>query len=347
MWVKALLLRNFRSYKDAQFTFSPQNNLITGPNARGKTTILEAIDLMITGRSFRTSNLADLVREGESGFYVELHYENQGIDHSIRYIYENRQKRIFTNRHPCRSTSELLGLLNGALLLPDDIQLIKGAPKLRRRFLDLQLAQINPLYVHHLTRYHRAMQQRNALLKRKETSAIDLFEQEMATSGSYLVERRSMIVDKLMEECQVVQNALSSGKETVSLQYVAKCKPESLLKQFAAMRQREMKAGSTLVGPHLDDLSLKLGNQEARLFASEGQKKSLTTALKFAEWKQLDAQTDSKPLMLIDDVGVSLDANRRERLISLLESFEQVFVTSTESLDFSPKSRLTHSIRLD
>lgn len=346
MWVKALLLRNFRSYKDAQFTFSPQNNLIIGPNARGKTTILEAIDLVITGRSFRTSNLADLVREGESGFYVELHYENQGIDHSIRYIYENRQKRIFTNHYPCRSASELLGLLKGALLLPDDIQLIKGAPKLRRRFLDLQLAQINPLYVHHLTRYHRAMRQRNALLKNKDSSTIDLFEQEMANSGSYLIQKRKEIVESLTSDCQGVQDTLSSGKEAVSLQYLAKCEPESLLLQFRKLRQREMKTGSTLAGPHLDDLSLKLGNQEARLFASEGQKKSLTTALKFAEWKQLDAQTDSKPLMLIDDVGVSLDAGRRERLISLLDAFDQVFVTSTESLDFDPKTRSTHLIQV-
>lgn len=344
MWVKALILRNFRSYKDAQFTFSPQNNLIIGPNARGKTTILEAIDLLITGRSFRTSNLSDLVREGENGFYVELYYESQGIEQSIRYIYENRQKRIYTNQYACRSASELLGLLKGALLLPDDIQLIKGAPRLRRSFLDLQLAQINPLYVHHLTRYHRAMRQRNVLLKNKDSSTIDLFELEMANSGSYLIQKRKEIVQSLIGDCQKVQSTLSSGKEAVSLQYLAKCEPESLHDQFKKLRTREMKVGSTLVGPHLDDLTLKLGSQEARLFASEGQKKSLTTALKFAEWKQLDAQTDSKPLMLIDDVGVSLDAERRTRLMALLDAFEQVFVTSTESLDFSLKTRVTHLI---
>ena len=344
MWVKALLLRNFRSYTDAQFVFSPHNNLITGPNARGKTTILEAINLLITGRSFRSNNLDELVREGEDGFYVEAYYENQGIDHSIRYIYEKKQRRIFTNRHPCRSLSDLIGLLQGALMLPDDIQLIKGAPKLRRQFLDLQLAQMNPLYVHHLTRYYRAMRQRNALLKNHSEQAIDLFEQEMASSGAYLMNERERIVGLLTQDCARVQNTLSHGSETVSLKYQPKYPSEVLLNQFKKMRNREMKLGSSLVGPHLDDLSLKLGSQEARLFASEGQKKSLTTALKFAEWTQLRAHSDSIPLMLVDDVGVSLDIGRRERLISLLDTFSQVFVTSTEQLNFFSGSRATRHI---
>ncbi len=346
MWVKALLLRNFRSYGDAQFQFSPQNNLIIGPNARGKTTILEAIYLLITGRSFRSNNLDELVKEGEDGFYVELHYENQGIDHSIRYIYEKKQRRIFANRHPCKSLSDLLGLLQGALLLPDDIQLIKGAPKQRRKYLDLQLAQMNPLYVHHLTRYFRAMRQRNALLKMHSERAIELFETEMASSGAYLIEERERIVALLTQDCTEVQEALSCGKEAVSLKYVPKYQPKDLLEQYRKMRSREMKTGSSMVGPHLDDLSLKLGNQEAKLYASEGQKKSLTTALKFAEWNQLKAHSDTTPLMLIDDVGVSLDASRREKLISLLDGFSQVFVTSTEPLQFSSSSRDTEQVKL-
>lgn len=344
MWVKALLLRNFRSYANAQFAFSPQNNLITGPNARGKTTILEAINLLITGRSFRSNNLDELIKEGEEGFYVEAHYENQEIDHSIRFIYEKKQRRIFTNRYPCRSLSDLIGLLQGALMLPDDVQLIKGAPKLRRQFLDLQLAQMNPLYVHHLTRYYRAMRQRNALLKMQSEQAIDLFEKEMASSGAYLIAERERIVELLTKDSARVQSTLSRGDEAVSLKYLPKFSSDSLLRHYEKMRRREMKSGSSLVGPHLDDLSLKLGSQEARLFASEGQKKSLATALKFAEWIQLQAHSDSIPLMLIDDVGVSLDVGRRERLISLLGTFSQVFVTSTEPLNFFSDTRMTKHI---
>ncbi|ADI38536.1 DNA replication and repair protein recF [Waddlia chondrophila 2032/99] len=346
MQVKALLLRNFRSYEKAQFTFGPQNNLIIGPNARGKTTILEAIYLLITGRSFRSRNLDEMVREGESGFYVEALYENQEIDHSIRFIYEKRQRQIYTNRHPCRSLSDLIGQLQGALMLPDDVQLVKGAPSRRREFLDLQLAQMNPLYVHHLTRYSRAMQQRNTLLKAQNEQAIDLFEKEMAASGAYLIAERKRIVDLLAQDCARVQDRLSLGKETVSLDYLAKHSPENLSEQYEKMRKREMKMGFSLIGPHLDDLTLKLGDREARLFASEGQKKSLTTALKFAEWIQLNTHSDSVPLMLIDDVGVSLDGGRRERLISLLDTFSQVFVTSTEPLNFHSDARETNHITL-
>jgi DNA replication and repair protein RecF len=346
MWVKALYLRNFRSYSEARFEFCPQNNLIIGPNARGKTTILEAIYLMITGRSFRTSCLGDLVKEGESGFYVELHFEKHGISQSLRFVYEGKLRRIFNNHNPCGNLSDLLGILQGSLLLPDDIQLIKGAPKLRRDYLDLQLAQMNPLYVHHLTRYYRAMRHRNILLKKHSLQAIEVFEYEMAKAGSFLIQTRQKAVEALTGDCRDVQEILSSGKEQVALKYVAKSGPDELVSQFASLRPREMKMGSTLVGPHLDDLLLMLGSREAKLFASEGQKKSLATALKFAEWKQLNAQADSPPLMLIDDVGVSLDAVRRERLFSSLAAFKQVFVTSTEPLDFSSMNRSTHLINV-
>ncbi len=347
MWVKALYLKNFRIYSEAQFFFCPHVNLITGANALGKTTILEAIYLLITGRSFRTTNLKDLIKDGESGFYIELLFEKHGIEQSLKFTYSGRERAIYYNHSPCTTLASLLGLLQGTLLLPDDIQLVKGAPNLRRRYLDIQLSQMSPMYVHHLTRYYRAMKQRNALLKRRSTQAIDVFEHEMARSGAFIMQTRESTISSLISECQSVQHSLSSGKESVCLHYLSKCPSTELMNQYCKMRTRELVLGTTLVGPHKDDFSLILGNSEAKQFASEGQKKCLATALRFAEWAQLKSQSDSSPLMLIDDVGVSLDITRREKLFSLLDTFEQVFVTSTEKLNYPLSNRQVNRISIN
>lgn len=347
MWVKALYLKNFRIYSNAKFYFCPQVNLITGDNALGKTTILEAIYLLITGRSFRTTNIKDLIKEGAEGFYVEIIFENHGVEQSLKFTFNGSERIIYYNQSPCTSLGSLLGLLKGSLLLPDDIQLIKGAPSIRRRYLDLQLSQISPMYVHHLTRYYRAMKQRNMLLKCKTLNAIEVFEYEMAKSGAYIMQTRGKIIKDLIADCQPVQQVLSSGKETILLSYVSKFSSDDLLDQYRKSRTRELILGTTLAGPHKDDFSLLLGNVEAKIFASEGQKKCLATALRFAEWIQLNLQSDSIPLMLIDDVGVSLDSNRREKLFSLLDTFEQVFVTSTERLDFPLSNRQINRIAIN
>ncbi len=334
MYLKSLLLKNFRVYTERQFEFSPGINLIEGPNAQGKTTILEAIHLMICGSSFRSNSLGELIREGEKAFYLEAVFEKHGIEQTLKFSYNGRQKSIKCNHTICRTTAELLGILQGTLMLPDDIQLVKGPPKWRRQFLDLQLAQIDPLYVHHLTRYHRSMRQRNALLKKKSIASIEIFEEEMSRSAAYLIHKRHEAVNAVAAECQEGQKALSEGVESLVIQYQPRYRTQvELLEQMQKMRPRDLKFGSSLTGPHRDDLLFVLNGQPAHAYASEGQKKTLAAALRFAEWHNLKRCSESDPLMLIDDVGVSLDKNRRTKLMSRLVSMRQVFVTSTEPLE--------------
>ena len=215
-------------------------------------------------------------------------------------------------------------------MTPDDALLVKGSPGIRRRFLDLQLAQIDPLYVHHLCRYYRAMKQRNVLLRRKSIDSIEIWESQMATSGEYIIGQRISAVSDLQEKSSDLHAVLTGEKQELSLKYQATAISD-LASHFKRLRRRELELGSTLTGPHRDDLIIAIGGKEARHFASEGQQRSCVAALKFAEWERLNKLADISPLMLIDDVGISLDHSRVDRLFSHVQTLGQVFLTTTQT----------------
>ncbi|MFQ5729784.1 MAG: DNA replication/repair protein RecF [Waddliaceae bacterium] len=336
MYLQSLYLRNFRIYTERRFEFCPQVNVIRGSNALGKTSVLEALRVLMTGRSFRTSQSKDLVHHGASSFYIEAVFIKHGVEQSLAMSYDGKERKILYNHSLCPSISGLLGLLQGALMVPDDIELVKGAPGNRRRFLDLQLTQIDPLYVHHLTRYWRAMRQRNYLLKMKNMSTVEPWEHEMAKAAAYIVKQRYRAVDSLQLMCRDVQRTLSGERESLSLAYKTSAPNEEhnihemYLAHYEKNRSRELQLGTTLTGPHKDDLQISIGGKDARYFASEGQQRSCVAALRFAEWEHLNQRAEDFPLMLIDDVGVSLDRTRRHKLLSLVENLQQVFLTTTE-----------------
>lgn len=335
MRINSLYLQNFRLYDEAYFQFGPGFNVITGPNAQGKTTILEAIYLLIAGGSFRTSQLSDLIRHGSEFFLVEARFEKEGIEQKLRFAFNGKEKRIVYNNSPCKNSASLYGLLKGVAMTPDDVELVKGGPAIRREFIDLQLSQIDPLYVYYLSRYQRAMRQRNALLKLKQQASLSSWEHEMAAAAAYLIPRREKEAKDLGAVASLALNQISGAKEKLGLAYktdVPGGAAEAYKNIWERGRERDLYLGHTTVGPHKDDLIVTIADKEARYFASEGQQRSCIASLRFAGWDQLRTHSGSNPLMLIDDVGVSLDAQRRERLFASLQQLSQVFVTSAESI---------------
>jgi len=340
MHLRALYLQNFRVYEEALFEFSPQINVIRGPNARGKTSLLEAIYLLITGRSFRTTQASDLIRHGAYSFFLDASFIKHGIEQKLRIQYDGKERKVFYNSTLCPSSS-LLGLLQGALIHPDDAAIIKGPPAVRRHLLDLQLGQIDPLYVHYLTRYERAMRQRNHLLRAKSQVGIESWEQEMSNAASYIIPQRAKTVNRLQETGKKLYSHLCNTEELGLLykpcgaagqEITAENNPLRSLfcDQYRRHRPREMELGLTLTGPHKDDISLILNNKEVRAFASEGQQRSCVAALRLAEWESLKTQSLEQPLMLVDDLGISLDASRRKQMLSHFSTLSQVFLTTTE-----------------
>ncbi|MBA2369640.1 MAG: DNA replication and repair protein RecF [Candidatus Protochlamydia sp.] len=334
MTLRSLYLQHFRIYEEIFVEFNPSINLICGPNAKGKTTLLEAIRYAMIGRSFRTCNPKDLIQNGFHSFFLDLRFLKHGIDQVLRFSSQGSERKILYNHTILPNMCSLLGVIQGVVITPDDVQLIKGSPAMRRQFLDIQLSQTDPLYVHHLTRYARAMRHRNILLKQKQLATIESWEQEMAHSTAYIVRQRQKIVQELHHLVSDYYHALSGEIENLILEYqpsLLSIEPVFFMEQLRKNRHREMLLGHTLTGPHKDDLSIKIGSREVRLFASEGQQRSCVNAIHFAEWKRLKSFSEDKnPLFMIDDVAMSLDTNRKERLMEQLKHLGQVFLTTTD-----------------
>ena len=340
MYIKSLAVRDFRLYETARFEFSPQINYILGPNGSGKSTILEALYLLMVGKSFRSTRLQELIREGASSFYLEAVFVKYGIEQSISFLYEGTKKRILYNKRSTARLSELLGILQGVLMVPDDIALIKGGPKERRAYFDLQLVQLDPLYVHFLSRYQGATKQRNALLKQKSCHTIEVWEEEMARSGAYLICRRNEAVQGLLPHARETLSHLTGCREKLDLSYQSQIEQPgeaqtagALRCRLQQMRSRELAFGSSLVGPHKDELIICINEKETRHYGSEGQQRSCVVALRFAEWQRAHKYSGIPPIMLIDDIGMSLDCTRMERLNNRLTDLHQVFITTTEKRD--------------
>jgi DNA replication and repair protein RecF len=346
-----LYLHNFRSYTDTIVDFTSDANTIVGPNATGKTSLIEAVYLLFSGRSFRTTQLTDLIQFNKKSFYLEAHFSKFGIDQKLKIVYGYDERCITLNSTFCPNWSSLFGVMSGVVMTPDDISLVKGTPNQRRHYLDFQLAQVDPVYLHHLVRYRKAMKQRNVLLKRRSIQSIASWEQAMATSAAYITRQRLSLVADIDHKLKAIFPYLSGLKEDLSLNYSSRGseglpsqgQQEALfqfyMETFEKQRPREMDLGSSLTGPHRDDLDIALNDKELR-FGSEGQQRSAVLALRMAEWQRIREQLEFPPLLLADDVTVNLDSSRRAKLLQLMQNMGQVFVTTTEALNFGTQPKI-------
>lgn len=333
MQLKYIYLRNFRNFAEADFIFGPKLNVIHGENGRGKTNLLEAIILLSIGRSFRTPHLNELIREKEAGFYLEAELVRDAISHQIRLSFDGQNKKLQVNGNTHAHFSPLLGLLPSVLYATQNGELITGSPLMRRRFLDLQLAQSDPLYVHHLARFYRSMKQRNCLLRSRNLETIESWETEMSIAAAYIQQERKKLIESLIPILSQEGNTLSNEIENHEIGYLTSYPSQSsdYLEQLKKMRKRDQELKQTTSGPHRDDVSFLIDGKLARSFASEGQKKTSLAALKISEWRHLGLRSDTLPLMAVDDLGQPLDSRREERFFQTLETFGQVFITMTRA----------------
>lgn len=343
MQLEKVILSNFRSYAQKEIAFSPHLNCIRGENAVGKSNLLEAIYLLSTGKSFRTHYLQDLVRHSEKNFRIEAIFSKDETYNSLVLTYGVNGRKMLYNNSAHSSFLPLLGLLPCVLLTPEDISILSGAPLQRRRFLDIHLSQMDPLYIHHLGRYHKAMKQRNALLKQKTDKGLDPWEQIMAVSAYYLIEKRQETLRVLQPFIEDTIFLLSETKEKFSWTYensLGSGDPSYLSERWKNNRNKDLLLGSTLLGPHRDDIFFYLQNQEIKTYCSEGQKRSCIAALRLAEWRRLAEFLAAPPLFGIDDFGAHLDAKRTATLQKITKNLGQVFLTapsfsSLEEIPFS------------
>lgn len=336
MYVKSLYLRNFRNYTEAEVHFSPQLNLFYGDNAQGKTNLLEAIYLIATGRSFRTTHLSELIRAGEPFFFLEAKVCKEGFEHTVQVSFDGQVKRLVLDGNSYATLQHLLGLLPAVFYTPCDAELVHGAPSVRRRFINLHLAQRDPLYIHHLARYWRAMKQRNALLRSSDVRGIECWESEMAGSASYIGKARSALFEELKKPFGAHGRILSGEREEHEVRFHTSVEPsaEGYLAQLHKHRPRERQLKFTLTGPHRDDFEIWINAKAAGVFASEGQKRSSAFGLRLAEWDLFTESSGAPALLGIDDLNVHLDPGRLALFRRSLDHLGQVFVTAPELGDY-------------
>lgn len=325
MILKTLRLHNFRNFNDEVIEFNPSLNIICGGNAQGKTNLLEAIFLLSTGRSFRTFQLKDLIKHGEKYFLIEAEIVKDLVAQTIKIYFDETQKKIQHNSTLIPSFTSLLGIMQSVLHAPCDIDIISGLPNIRRRFLNLHIAQWDPLYVHHLARFSKALKQRNFLLKNPQEN-IEIWEIEMAKSAAYLTEKRRKMLQELNSPLNDIMQILSQKKESIHLHYVSSIS-DNYLAQLEKSRKKDSILGVTQIGPHRDDFISYIDKKLLKLFASEGQKRTFTLSLRLAEYRLLSDRIKSLPLLSLDDFGSHLDEARQHELKALIQNLTQVFIT--------------------
>jgi DNA replication and repair protein RecF len=334
MHLARLRLRDFRNYARLDAEFGPGFHLLLGANAQGKTNILEAMYLLATLRSFRGVGSAPIVRHGQKGYFVGAQVIGQG-DHEVKMYWSARERSLTLDGRPVRKLTDYLGVFRTVVFCTEDLQLVKGTARSRRRFLDLLLAQTYPSYLPLRQRYTQALRSRNALLKQPalDDAALESFSRELVDTGTEIIRLRQALTPKFMPMARAAYAGISGQAEELRLEYQPSVKADFTV-ELAQSRTRERVYRSTLIGPHRDELQLLLDQRSAAQFGSEGQKRSLAIALKMAQAEYIAALYGPPPVLLIDDIMGELDVKRRSGLMPLLErahqSRGQVFLTATE-----------------
>lgn len=328
--LKRIRLSQFRNFQELDLEFHEGLNAIIGPNAIGKTTLLEAIHFISIGRSFRTNKLQEIIKKGCSHFSIQAFFIKDQVEQTLSIFYDGSNKEIKHNQTSYNSFSPLLGLFPTVLYSPFDIELIHDSPQTRRRFLNILIAQSNPLYIYYLTRYAKALAHRNALLRKRNLTTIEIWEAELIKASQFIQEKRLDAVTKLSPLAKSFYQELSNNKEELHLTY----KPSLITPQiFEKSRNKELLLGHTLLGPHRDDIEITLNKLSAKNYASEGQKRTLIASLKLAECNYLNPA-----ILLIDDFGVHLDTERRKMFEKKISSPSQHFLTSPSPLESSKQA---------
>ncbi len=322
-WIKKITLTSFRNYSDREFIFHPGINLIHGENGIGKSNLLESLLITSIGRSNRTNNLKEAISHGASSFYIKVFYTKEGLSEKIQVNFDGTSKEILHNHTRHKSFSSLLGLIPSVVYSPSDVDIITGEPFHRRKFMDIHLAQSDPLYTLHLSRYNKALKHRNFLLKSNNMEAIEIWEEQLAASAQIIQKKREQFIHELEEIFTSEFSHFHHKSKVPKVIYKPSPKTSITQESYKESRAKDQLFGFTTIGPHRDDLTFSLDKERAKLFSSEGEKRLLVIALKLASYKMMGAI-----IFAMDDYLSYLDENKQKHLIKRLEMLPQVFLTA-------------------
>ncbi len=348
MIIKKLKAQNFRNIEKCSLDFYKGTNVLLGENAQGKTNVIEGIYMFARGKSFRRGDEKDLVKFGTDGFNISIEYEDRDGENVLEYAVFGRERRRKKNGYKISKASEMVGNFKAVLFSPDDLTLIKGGPDERREFLNVAISQCYPSYIHLYSDYKKALENRNHLLKNAskglyfDENELLSWSEGLAEYASFIYVKRKEYLKKLEVYAKEMMRKISDGKEEIELFYKSdideifsgeekeKIKLE-YVRIFSSNVEREKAAGVTLYGPHREDIVISVNGKDARIFASQGQQRSIVLALKMAEGEVSHELFSEYPVFLFDDVLSELDEKRRNFVLSDM-SDRQVIITSCEEI---------------
>ena len=362
MYIKTLKLKNYRNYEEIEVNFDPKINIIYGNNAAGKTNLLESIYICSTSKSHKNTKENDIINFDKNESHIKLVFnrgenpldissastKNEIIDIQLN---KDSKKGVAKNGIKVEKLSEFLGFFNVIMFAPEDLNIIKDGPVIRRKFLDIQLSQIDKIYVNLIQNYNKTLNQRNALLKdiykttgnnRQDLiSILDTYDEQMVDYGLEVIKKRSENIKELAKKIYNIHLLISDNKEKLIVDYENDIKGSSelvgessnspkeiYLKKLKETRDTDIKNQYTMIGPHRDDISFKVEDKDIRKFGSQGQKKTTAISLKLSELEMLKEKINDTPVLLLDDVFSELDENRQKLLVSNLKGI-QTIITCT------------------
>lgn len=343
MIVKSLELKNYRNYSDLSMQFHNGTNILYGENAQGKTNILEAVYLCGTTKSHRGSKDREIIKFDEEEAHVRIMIEKNQIPHRIDlHLKKNKAKGVAIDGIPIKKQGELFGMLNLVFFSPEDLYIIKNGPAERRRFLDLELCQLDKIYLSNLTNYNKVLEQRNNLLKQivNNRSLLDtlyLWDNKLAEYGQKIIETRENFIFRLNELVGEIHMRLTGGKEALTLQYEPNVKSSEFEDRLKRSMEKDLLLKMTHVGPHRDDLCFLLGTVDIRKYGSQGQQRTAALSCKLAEIELVKSIIKESPILLLDDVLSELDRQRQTHLLNSIGDI-QTMITCTGLEEFINQS---------
>ncbi|MFC4024175.1 DNA replication/repair protein RecF [Oceanobacillus longus] len=345
MHIEQLQLKNYRNYETLDISFDDKVNVIIGANAQGKTNLMEAIYVLAFTKSHRTPREKELIQWEKDYAKIEGRITKRTQSIPLEIIVSSKGKKAKLNRLEQRRLSDYIGAINVVMFAPEDLTLVKGPPQIRRRFIDMELGQIQPRYIYHLGQYQKILKQRNHLLKqmqRKDNpdlTMLDVLTEQLIEHAATLLERRFVFLELLRKWARPIHHGISRELESLEIHYSAtievseEANKEKIgniyIEKFHELKQKEIERGTTLIGPHRDDLLFYVNGKDVQTYGSQGQQRTTALSVKLAEIELIYQEVGEYPILLLDDVLSELDDFRQSHLLNTIQGRVQTFVSTT------------------
>ena len=335
MWINKIKINNFRNYKNEEINLNKNINIFYGENAQGKTNIIEAIFLSSIGKSFRTNKEKELIKFNEENCDIELNYEKSDRDGKIKINIENK-KSIFINGIKIKKLSELLGNINVVIFTPDDINILKGGPQNRRKFLDIMISQLKPKYMHIYNIYLKTLEERNNYLKNvenKNDNLLEVWDEQLAEYGYQVYLYRKEFIEKIKNKIKNIHKNITNNKEEINIEYKSDCEDKNKFLELLKTRKKlDIIKGYTTKGIHRDDFTIFINDIPVNVYGSQGQHRTAILSLKLSELQVIYDEIGENPILLLDDFMSELDEQRRRNFLENIKD-TQVIITCTDKFE--------------